>query len=155
MAYGLMPDGSLAEIPGDLFGIVEEINFRWPSLTVQYLNPERANIGDAPYRIVENTPNGPMFVCSVWELDRRLIDRLHLMNSANVDVVKELEKHNAKVKKAEQAKAEETLGEGADLARSAVEHFGKGKIKFEYTNDAGQKRVVTEYGAKDKTTEVL
>lgn len=155
MAYGRMPDGSIAEIPGDMFGIVEEIAFRWPNLKVQFLNPQRANIEDAPYRVVEMTPNGPRTVCDVWELDRRLIDRLHLMDSAKIDVLGALEAHNAKAKANETAKRDEYLGQGSDLIKSTVTQFGKGKLEFNYTNEAGQKRVITEHGAKDKTTEVL
>lgn len=155
MARGLLPDGTLAEVPGDMFRIVEEIHFRWPNLRVLYLNPERAGVLDAPYKIMEMTQTGPMFVMDVWELDQRVVEKLHMINGANVDVQKELEKFNAVVKAAEDKRKEDELADSSDKLATAIKHFDKGKLTFKYTNDRGQKRVVTERGAKDVTTEVL
>lgn len=157
MARGLLPDGTVAEVPGDMFGVVEEILYRWPNLRVQFLNPEVAGVGDAPYRIIERTPDGrELPVMNVWELDQRVIERLHLANGACVDIEKLVDEHNAKVQREEKRVAEDQLGESADKLATALEHFGKGKIEFKYTNDAGQKRVVREDGRrKDVTTKVL
>lgn len=155
MAHGLLHDGSVAEIPGDMFRVVEEIQFRWPNLRVLYLNPERAGVMDAPYKIVEMTKNGPMFVMDVWELDQRVIERLHLANGANVDVEKVIEKHNAKLKAEKERKAKEELADSSDKLATIIKHFDKGKMDFKYVNDHGQKREITEHGVRDVTTKVL
>lgn len=152
---GLLANGDLVEVPGDMFRIKREIEERWPRLRIQYLDPDRAGIADPPYRVVEMTANGPVQVMAVWELDQSVIDRLHLMNSANIDVLAEIEKANAK-KKADEKKAEdEKFSEGADFIATAVEHFGRGKLEFKYTNEAGQKRVIKDGVATDKETKVL
>ena len=157
MARGLLPDGTVAEVPGDMFGVVEEILYRWPNLRVQFLNPEVAGVGDAPYRIIERTADGrELPVMDVWELDQRVIENLHLANGANVDVNKLVEEHNARVKREEKRVAQEELEDSSDKLKTALEHFGKGKLEFKYTNDEGQKRVVREDGRRrDVTTKVL
>ncbi len=50
---------------------------------------------------------------------------------------------------------EDELADSSDKLATAIKYFDKGKLTFKYTNDRGQKRVVTERGAKDVTTEVL
>lgn len=155
MAQGLLHDGTVAEVPGDMFRVVEEIRFRWPNLRVLFLNPERAGVLDAPYKIVEMTQNGPMFVMDVWELDQRVIERLHLANGANVDVDKLVQEHNAKVRAEEKRKAKEELEDSTDKLATAIKHFDKGKLEFKFVNEHGQKRVVNEHGARDVVTEVL
>lgn len=155
MALGRTPDGEVVEVPGDMFGIVNEIARLWPKLRVMYLNPERANVMDPPYKIFELTEFGPMHVMDVWNLDQRVLHDLHLRNSANVDVLAEIDKANAAKKLADQKAQEESFGEAADFNKSMLEHFGKGKLEFHYTSDDGRKRVVTEHGGRDKTSEVV
>jgi hypothetical protein len=152
---GMTSDGELVEVPGDMFRIKDEIESRWPRLKVQYLDPDRAGIQDPPYRVVEMTREGPRQVLAVWELNQAVIDRLHLMNSANIDVLAELEKHNAKKKEAEKKAQDEHFAEGADMISSVVDHFGKGKLEFKYTNKEGQKRVIKDGVATDKEVKVL
>jgi len=162
MGKGLTVTGEIVEVPDDLFDIVGEITYRWPNLWVQYANPDSPVnkrgicLGDAPYRIMERTPNGPVPVFSFWKLDHSVIDRLHMLNSANVDVLAEMDKANAKLKADMQTKAAEELAESADMAQSTLKHFGKGKIKFSYTNEHGEKRVIVDgLNGPDRKTKVL
>lgn len=148
--------GQLADVDDDLFGIVSEIKRLWPNLTVQYLDPDRAGLSDPPYRIVENTANGPVQVMGVWALDASVLDRLHLANSQRFDIEALVDKENAKVKAAEQVAEEETNAQGADLLSSVLNHFNHGKLEFKYTDDQGEKRIVREDGTQGpKKIEVM
>lgn len=152
MARGLTVTGEIVEVPEDLFRIRDEIESRWPNLWVTYLNPDTPTtakrvgpcLGDAPFIIWERTQQGPRQVMSVWQLDQSVIDKLHLMNSANVDVLAEIDKHNDKLRRDMERENEEMLAEGRDMSASALSHFGKGKIEFKYTNDHGEKRVIRD-----------
>lgn len=164
MARGLTVTGEIVEVPEDLFRIRDEIEDRWPNLWVTYLNPDHATssarlgpcLGDPPFQIWERTKTGPQLVFSVWKLDQSVIDRLHLMNGANVDVFAEVEKNNAALRRKAQQEAEESFAEGSDQARSALSHFAKGKIEFKYTNEHGEKRVIRhgQHGS-DRSRSVL
>lgn len=148
-------NGELAEVDDDLFGIVEEIRFRYPNLRVQFADPSRCGVEDPPYRIVERTAKGDVQVLAVWNLDRTVLDKLQLMDSHNVDIEKLIADTNAKIKKEKEYKAEQSNLEGADLLTSIQTHFNKGKLKFEYDNGT-EKRIVREDGRNHaKKTEVI
>ena len=156
MARGIVPlTGEEVEVPGDMFRVVEEITSRWPRLRVQFVDPDRSELNDPPYRVVELTPEGPVQVCAVWELNQTLIEKLHLMNAAGIDVEAAITAHNAKKREAEKKAEAEKNAEAADKTASVLKHFGKGKLEFHYTTDDGQKRVVSEAGSRDKETKVL
>lgn len=138
--------GQLADVDDDLYGIVSEIKRLWPNLTVQYLDPDRAGLSDPPYRIVEHTQTGPVQVMAVWALDSTVLDRLHMSNSQRVDIEALVDKENARVKAQEKAKEAEDNAQGADLLASVMNHFNHGHVKFNYTNEHGEKRVVREDG---------
>lgn len=148
-------NGELAEVDDDLFGIVNEIRFRYPNLKVQFADPSRCGVQDPPYRIVERTATGDVQVLAVWNLDRRTLDQLELMNSHNVDIEKLIEDTNAKIKKEQEYKTEQTNLEGADILTSMVNHFQKGKLQYEYDN-GNEKRIVRDDGKTyAKGTEVI
>lgn len=136
-------------VEDDMLGVVREIARLYPNLTVQFLDPDRALLEDPPYRIVEHTPQGLKQVMAVWQLDKSVLDRLHAINSYNVDVEKAIEEHNAKVKKEKEYKKAEELGQAADVSASAINHLGAGKMKFQYRNEAGEKRVIREDGTRN------
>lgn len=99
-------DGELVQVQDDVAHVVKEINRLWPDLKVQYCpDPDP---GDAPFRVVELCRDNVWRpVLSVWALDNRLLDMLHNCDSYKVDVLAELDRHNAVVK-AEQAELEAT-----------------------------------------------
>lgn len=138
-------NGELAEVDDDLFGIVNEIRFRYPNLKVQFADPSRCGIQDPPYRIVERTAKGDVQVLAVWSLDRRTLDQLALMDSHNVDIQKLVEETNAKIKKEQEYKTDQENLEGADVVTSMINHFQKGKIEFKYDKGT-EKRIVREEG---------
>lgn len=164
MALGMTVHGEFVEVPGDMFRIKDEIESRWPNLWVTYLNPDSSTspqkigiaLGDAPYAIWERTREGPRLVMKVWKLDQSVIDKLHLVNGANGDVLDMIEKENARLRRQQDQEHEEVFGEGADLTKSILKRFGEGKINFSYTNEHGEKRVVTDgHNGRDRKTKVL
>ena len=156
MAKAINPLGELVEVPSDLFKIKDEIEYRWTNLKVQYLDPDRAGVVDPPYRIIEVTPTGPVQILAVWELNSLVVDQLHMMNShAGIDVQAELDKHNAKVRSSKAYEHDQVNGERADISASAVTHFGKGKLQFNYINDTGEKRVIQDGHNGSKEVKVL
>ena len=94
---------------------------------------------------------------SVSDRVGKLVERIiSLEESINRDIDKLVEKHNAEIKREEKRVAAEELADASDKLATALKHFGKGKLKFNYVNDEGQKRVVREDGRRrDVTTKVL
>lgn len=143
-------------VEDDVLGVVREINRLWPNLVVQFLDPDRALLNDPPYRIIERTAQGDKQVMAVWCLDNTVIERLHLANSHRFDIEASIEKHNAKIKAEKEYMAQQQMSEGADLAATAVEHLGKGKLQFTYKKDDGTTRIIREDGTRgDKKATVL
>ena len=156
MVKAINPLGELVEVPSDLFKIKDEIEYRWTNLKVQYLDPDRAGVVDPPFRIIEMTPTGPVQVLAVWELTPLVVDQLHMMNShAGIDVQAELDKHNAKVRAEKTYEHDQVNSERAEVSATALTHFGKGKIQFNYTNDTGEKRIIRDGIQGPKEVKVL
>jgi len=90
-------DGQWAEVPDDVAHVVLKIRETWPELEVQYCeNPE---LGDAPFKIVENLRDGRrMDVMTVWELDNRLLEVLHQADMSKHDVMKIMDRANDKAR---------------------------------------------------------
>lgn len=78
------------------YEIVRKVQEYDPNLRVQYLDPERASdITDAPYRIIEMCRDGlPRIVFSVWELDERVIERLHRADALKGNILLGLDGSN-------------------------------------------------------------
>lgn len=96
----------------DVYGVVGEIQRRWPTVVVQYLDPGVIDIGlfDAPFQICERLPNGELSVIQqVWQLDSRVIKMLEAADSwargenALEKVVKAAEKAAAERKRQQDA----------------------------------------------------
>lgn len=78
------------------YEIVRKIQDYDPNLRVQYLDPARGgDITDAPYRILELCPDGiPRVVFTVWELDERIIERLHRADTQKGNILHGLDGSN-------------------------------------------------------------
>lgn len=93
----------LVEIAGgvlieeDVLGIVERIQQYDTNLIVQFCNPDKAEFSDAPYRVLERCPDGFIRpVMEVWNLDQRVIDRLHSADTHSHNILSDLDKWNKK-----------------------------------------------------------
>lgn len=91
-------DGDLVRVEDDVAHVVKEVSRLWPDLKVQYCeNPEN---GDAPFRVVELCHDNVWRpVLSVWQLDNRLLDMLYNCDSYKVNILAQLDAHNAQVRK--------------------------------------------------------
>lgn len=129
----------------DMLGVVEEIQYRWPNLRVQFLNPDFAkDLVDAPYQIVERTQDGrERIVLQVWNMDRSVLDKLHMMDQANVDVQKLYDDQVAKAKAEKDAKKAEESGANQDLLATGMKHLNSGKLRFTFRDEeSGDLKVV-------------
>lgn len=120
--------GSFVQIEGatverDVLGIIAEIQRRWPELKIQYLNPDRTSEpGDAPWRIVETCKDGvDRLVCSVWQLDNRVIDRIHAADMLNPGFLAKIDAQNAAVR----LNMERRFREEMDEAKDVVAHIAR------------------------------
>lgn len=124
--------------------IVKEIYRRWPNIRVKFLDPDRiANLTDKPFMICEVTPDGKehvVFMCDY--LDNRVIKQLEMNDQEHVDLEAIFERETARMEKEEADRKAEKDGEVQDLLLSGVKHFNKGKLKFRYTDEHGDKKVV-------------
>lgn len=90
-----MAGGVLVE--EDVLGIVSKIRARWPTLVVQFCDPNRADFQDAPFRILEECPDGLRRpVMDVWQLDDRVIERLYAADTHKHNVLADLDAANLK-----------------------------------------------------------
>lgn len=87
-------------IEEDVLGVVRAIQAYDENLVVQYLDPnQHSDITDAPYRIMEKCPDGHYrLVFSVWELDNRVLDRLHAADTQKHDILGRVDRSNNSVK---------------------------------------------------------
>lgn len=117
----------------DVLRIVEQIRQYDPNLRVQYLETA-ASLGDAPYRVVEHCKDGKdriVFYC--WTLDQRVLDRIYAADNNKLDVMGRIDSHNDKVRRNEQQRYEDRLGEAGDIMRTAL-RSRKGRWTFKDGN---------------------
>ena len=82
----------------DVLGIVKRIQQYDPNLTIQYCDPDKSEVYDAPYRIMEQCPDGiQRMVMEVWELDERVIQRLFASDTQRHNVLEGVDNRNAMV----------------------------------------------------------
>lgn len=115
-----MADGSWIE--DDMLGIIEQIQNYDPNLRVQYLDPSRADSPtDAPYRIIEMCPDGfPRIVFAVWELDQRVIERLHRADNHRGNILQGLDGTNLLAKQNEERRYKDEQEALAEMVRDTL-----------------------------------
>lgn len=129
----MSPGPEIVDIGGvtfesDLLGVIGEIQSRWPELRVQFIDPAKAEPGDAPWRIVEDCKDGfTRMVMSVWELDKRVIDRLFAADMHNPDFLKNLDDINAAVRKDQQRRFRDEMDEVKEIVKFVAES-PKGRV---------------------------
>lgn len=109
------------EVDHDIFGVVQEIRDRWPQLQVQFCNPDLADPSDAPYRIIEMGRDGQWYeVMAIWEMDRRVIDRLYDSDITRTDVLRRVEESERKAREEQKLKELAEFEEANDIATHAL-----------------------------------
>jgi len=115
--------GRWVELEDDVVRVYNEVKRLWPELEIKYC--ENPDIGDAPYMVIERTPDGAEHgVLTAWQLDDRLLDLLHQADTARHDVQAMLDRTNAQAKAAQQSKALSWRDYCKDLITSAARHIG-------------------------------
>ena len=121
---GRFPMEKATPVEDDPYHVVKEIQTRWPELTVQFLHPDAlAEVDDPPFRIIERCRDGiERQVMQVWELDSRVIERLHIIDAFNGwDPQDEIDKMNAKAKADREAKFAAERQELSNIAAGALQ----------------------------------
>lgn len=135
-----LAEGVLVE--QDVLGIVQEIQLRWgDGLKLQYLGGHKKFALQAPYRIIEIDNRGnEHFVMSVWELDRRVIEKLEEINTQRgVDQLAKLELEEAAAK-AQAAKEEQEWSD--EVAKPLAARAVRDDKKFSFKNEEGELIVI-------------
>lgn len=134
-----LPDGNY--VTEDVFGVAQEIKARWGDrLKIQYADPDKIEIADAPYRLVEYNQVTKEWevVMEVWSLDRSVIERLQMLEMfPNYSWDKMIKGLEDKKKKSEEA-WKETGEEAADL----VKHAFRTSRRYSFKNKDGEKVVL-------------
>lgn len=128
----------------DNLKIVKEIYDRWPNVRVKCLDPDQfPDLTDKPYLITEICQDGQeRIIFGVDELDQRVIDHLYKIDQVNINPLESLDEIAAKAQKEKEAKEEEDRAARVDLITVGTKHFSRGKLKFKFTNEDGEKKVV-------------
>lgn len=81
----------------DVNNVVEKLRRYDENLIVQYLDPDKAEFMDAPYRIMELCPDGLVRpIMSVWELDDRVVEKIQGLDKYRNNILELLDKQNKK-----------------------------------------------------------
>lgn len=122
-----LEDGSLVE--RDVLGIVERICQYDENLKVQYLE-RAAAAGDAPWRVIEQCNDGEWRVLFyAWEMDQRVLDRIHLADMRYRDVFGDMDVNNASLRSREGRRFQESLEEANDITAHILKS-PKGRYTF-------------------------
>jgi hypothetical protein len=93
-----MSDGMLVE--EDVLGIVHRLQEYDPNLIVQYADPDKVDITDAPYRVVELCPDGNRrVVLECWALDERVVERIMRADTQKHNILEGVDNKNNLVRK--------------------------------------------------------
>ena len=124
--------------------VVREIYDRWPNVRVKYLDPDHVAMpNDKPFMICEVDEQGNehiIFTCDA--LDGRVIEQLKRNDSHNVDLEAIFERETQKVQREEAGRQAEIDGATQDLVEVGIRHFNKGKMKYRWIDEYGDKKVV-------------
>jgi len=121
----------------DVLNIVEWIRNYDPNLDVMYLDPGRCESPfDAPYIVVEKCNDGQTrLVCSVWELDERVKQKILAADTFLSPVEQNFERINELARKAQKDKWEESKSEASDMGTHLLKNP---KTSYTFKNHEGE-----------------
>ena len=130
-------------VEADALNIVEKIRERYPTLDVQYLDPNRfPDLTDAPYRIVERCPDGyTRIVFTTWKLDELVLERIYAADTRKHNVLDILETNNRRAEEASKQRFRDRLAEQTDVMMHVLKS-PKGTYSFTKEGPAGVEKVV-------------
>ncbi len=117
----LVIDGAIVE--RDALRIVEKLQEYDDRLYVLCLDPDRAEINDAPFIVVREKDNGSSErVLEAWELDDKIIERVWAADCSKHDILDKLVKMEQAKKNELDKKHAEEMGSATELLVSAVKN---------------------------------
>lgn len=139
----IVVDGAIVE--KDALRIAEAVEALDPNLKILCLDPATAGVNDAPFMVVELCTDGVWRrVFSAWELDQRILDRLHMADKfKGNDAMAMIEAAEARYRNAEHQRFEEQALERQDLVASIVRSK---KSSFTFKNEEGVWVTINEHG---------
>lgn len=121
-------------VESDVYNIVLKVKEYDPNLSVKVL-ARNADLTDAPYILVERCPDGiERKVFDIWELDDRVLDRLHNADRLKNDVLANIDKVNAARRRELKRRYEERILEANDIVKTALR---SPKGSFSFKNEQG------------------
>jgi hypothetical protein len=151
-----MPGSATMRVPGkddfiDVHGmmvekkahhIVERIKDFDDNLEVLCVQPGMADVFEAPFMLIEkrDTPDGPRAfkVFDFWELNESVLERLHMADSSQQDILDLIDKENERVRKAAISAHRDKMESKKDLVKHIVADT---KTKYSYFDDDRQAKV--------------
>lgn len=122
-------DGNLVE--RDALKVVEELKRIDPNIEVVCLDPNRANVNDAPFIICEICPDGQMRrIFEAWALDKTVIDRVRAADmNRGIDLLNEVDAINSIIKKENQRRYRDEMDSKKELVAS-IARSNKSSFSF-------------------------
>jgi hypothetical protein len=146
-----LADGSLVE--NDVLNIVEKIKNYDPNLRVKYVDPARAQFGDAPYRVTEMCPDGlERLVMEVWELDEKVFERIIAADNSRNNVLLSVDNANLLAAKIQERRYEEIKLEDQDILTHYLKS-PKGRYSFRRRKDDALVTIDDQHGRRHKVEE--
>lgn len=109
-------------IEEDVLGIVERIQKYDPNLTVQYCDPDTSTLSDAPYRIMEECPDGlQRMVMECWTLDERVLEQLFAADTQKNNVLEGMDNRNHMVAAGVKQRYRDELAALSELAKDVLD----------------------------------
>lgn len=101
-------------IERDVLNVAEKIQDYDPNLRLKFC--EQASVNDPPYKLFELCPDGvERRVMDIWELDDRVIERLHAADNARTNVLVDIDNNNLLAKAIEDRRYKEEMAEAKDM----------------------------------------
>lgn len=146
-----LADGSLVE--HDVLNVVEKIRNYDSNLRVKFVDPLRAEFGDAPYRVTELCPDSmERLVMEVWKLDETVLDRIMAADNSRNNVLLSLDNSNLIAQQIEKRRYEEIRLEDQDILHSYLKS-PKGRFSFNRRQDGALVTIDDQHGRIHKVQE--
>lgn len=122
------------KVERDVLEIIQRLYDYDPNVEVVMLDPSRAEFMDAPYMLVENCKDGfQRKIFEVWELNETVLERLYKCDLSRRNVLEEMDKYNAQVRRDAQRRYEEEREEMKDVLKHILKS-PKGQYSFPNAN---------------------
>jgi hypothetical protein len=111
-----------AYVEEDVLRVVDKIRETYPHIRVKYCEPGTGTFDSAPYKIVEICRDGiERVVFDVWELNDLVLERLYASDTLKHDVLAQIDRNNALVRKNQLRQFQESMDDAADIVKHVLQ----------------------------------